>query len=85
VNAATYRRSVSGEELAIVMSATGRDARSVQNAFRHRIFGPVADVLTFYRTTMIDRALDLIDRSRELPPEEQFFWTCFGWVFRPDY
>jgi len=29
----------------------------------------VADVLTFYRTTMIDRALDLIDRSRELPPE----------------
>jgi hypothetical protein len=34
---------------------------------------------------MIDRALDLIDRSRELPPEEQFIWTCFGWVFRPDY
>jgi alpha-mannosidase len=41
----------------------------------------VADVLTFYRTTMIDRALDLIDRSRELPPEEQFIWTCPGWVF----
>ena len=41
----------------------------------------VADVLTFYRTTMIDRALDLIDRSSELPPEEQFIWTCPGWVF----
>jgi alpha-mannosidase len=41
----------------------------------------VADVLTFYRTTMIDRALDLIDRSRELPVEEQFIWTCPGWVF----
>lgn len=41
----------------------------------------VADVLTFYRTTMIDRALDLIDKSRDLPPEEQFIWTCPGWVF----
>src|SRR6202007_2598809 len=40
-----------------------------------------ADVLTFYRTTMIDRALDLIDKSTELPPEEQFIWTCPGWVF----
>jgi alpha-mannosidase len=41
----------------------------------------VANVLTFYRTTMIDRALDLIDKSTELPPEEQFIWTCPGWVF----
>ena len=41
----------------------------------------VADVLAFYRTTMIDRALDLIDKSRDLPPEEQFIWTCPGWVF----
>jgi hypothetical protein len=41
----------------------------------------VEDVLTFYRTTMIDRALDLIDRSKELPQEEQFTWTCPGWVF----
>jgi alpha-mannosidase len=41
----------------------------------------VADVLAFYRTTMIDRALDLIDKSRDLPPEEQFVWTCPGWVF----
>jgi len=30
---------------------------------------------------MIDRALDLIDRSKELPQEEQFTWTCPGWVF----
>ncbi len=41
----------------------------------------VEDVLTYYRTTMIDRALDLIDRSKELPQEEQFTWTCPGWVF----
>ena len=41
----------------------------------------VADVLNFYRTTMIDRALDLMDRSKDLPPEQQFIWTCPGWVF----
>ena len=41
----------------------------------------VAEVLGFYRTTMIDRALDLIDKSKGLPPEEQFIWTCPGWVF----
>lgn len=41
----------------------------------------VKDVLTYYRTAMIDRALDLIDRSKELPEEEQFTWTCPGWVF----
>src|SRR5258708_39997590 len=41
----------------------------------------VEDVLTYYRTTMIDRALDLIDRSKELPQEEQFTWTCPGWGF----
>jgi alpha-mannosidase len=43
--------------------------------------GRVAEVLTFYRTTMTDRALELIDKSRELPPDEQFIWTCPGWVF----
>src|ERR1700744_1922444 len=40
-----------------------------------------ADVVTFYCPTMIYRDLELIDRSRELPPEEQFIWTCPGWVF----
>jgi alpha-mannosidase len=41
----------------------------------------VENVLNYYRTTMIDRALDLIDKSKELPQEEQFTWTCPGWVF----
>ena len=41
----------------------------------------VEDVVTFYRTTMIDRALDLIDKSKDLPKEEQFVWTSPGWVF----
>jgi len=39
------------------MSATGRDARSVQNAFDIGSSDGVADVLTFYRTAMIDRAI----------------------------
>src|ERR1700757_4837262 len=41
----------------------------------------VAEVLTYYRTTMIDRVLDLIEKSKELPPDEQVIWTCPGWVF----
>jgi hypothetical protein len=27
------------------------------------------------------RSLDLIDKSKELPKEEQFTRTCPGWVF----
>ena len=41
----------------------------------------VAEVLTYYRTTMIDRVLDLIESSKELPPEEQVIWTYPGWAF----
>ncbi|MEN6336509.1 MAG: hypothetical protein ABFE01_19820, partial [Phycisphaerales bacterium] len=32
-----------------------------------------------YRTTMIDQAIDVVDRSRSLPPEQQFVWTIPGW------
>ncbi|NLH41994.1 MAG: hypothetical protein GX448_09140 [Planctomycetes bacterium] len=32
-----------------------------------------------YRTTMIDQALDVVDRSRTLPPEQRFVWTVPGW------
>jgi len=42
----------------------------------------VEDLLNYYRTTMIDRALDVMDRSRELPPEQQFVWTSPGWVMQ---
>ena len=31
----------------------------------------VNDLLDYYRTTMIDRALDVMDDSKELPPEQQ--------------
>ncbi len=37
------------------------------------------NVVARYRTTMIDGALDLCDRNRDLPPEQQFVWTLPGW------
>jgi hypothetical protein len=40
----------------------------------------VKDLLEYYRTTMIDRALDLMDASATLPAEQQFRWTAPGWV-----
>ena len=44
--------------------------------FTHR----VKDLLGYYRTTMIDRALDLMNQAKDLPAEQQFVWTCPGWV-----
>ncbi|MBO9620557.1 MAG: hypothetical protein J7539_16150, partial [Niabella sp.] len=40
----------------------------------------VKDVVQYYRTDMIDNALKIMDSSRSLPPEQQFRWTCPGWV-----
>jgi hypothetical protein len=40
----------------------------------------VKDLLSYYRTTMIDRALDIMDQSETLPPEQQFVWNAPGWV-----
>jgi hypothetical protein len=37
------------------------------------------DVVARYRTTMIDNALAVIDRSQTLPPEHRFVWTVSGW------
>ncbi len=37
------------------------------------------NVLKRYRTEMIDHALEVVDRNRELPPEKQFVWTLPGW------
>ncbi len=36
-------------------------------------------VVERYRTTMIDQALDVVDRNHDLPPEQQFVWTIPGW------
>ncbi len=38
-----------------------------------------ASVVQRYRTTMIDQALDVVDASRSLPPDQQFVWTIPGW------
>jgi len=42
----------------------------------------VKDLMSYYRTTMIDRALDIMDNSKTLPSEQQFVWTSPGWVLQ---
>ncbi|NOX53091.1 MAG: hypothetical protein GXP27_01355 [Planctomycetes bacterium] len=37
------------------------------------------EVVERYRTTMIDKALDVCDATRELPPQHRFVWTLSGW------
>lgn len=40
----------------------------------------VKDIVQYYRTGMIDKALDIMDNTRSLPKDEQFAWTAPGWV-----
>lgn len=40
----------------------------------------VKDLLSYYRTSMIDKALDIMDKTGGLPVEQQFSWTAPGWV-----
>ena len=40
----------------------------------------VKDLIPYYRTTMIDRALAAMEATTSLPPEQQFAWTAPGWV-----
>ncbi len=40
----------------------------------------VKDLMQYYRTDMIDKALDIMDKTRDLPKEQQFAWTAPGWV-----
>ena len=42
----------------------------------------VKDVVAYYRTTMIDRALDVMEQAKELPPKQRFVWTSPGWVMQ---
>jgi alpha-mannosidase len=37
------------------------------------------NVVGYYRTAMIDKALEIVDRTRDLPPEDRFVWTLPGW------
>lgn len=40
----------------------------------------VRDIVQYYRTEMIDKAPDLMDKTRGLPKEQQFSWTAPAWV-----
>ena len=40
----------------------------------------VKEIVHHYRTEMIDQAMDIMDQSKRLPPEQQFAWTGPGWV-----
>lgn len=42
----------------------------------------VKDVVAYYRTSMIDRALEVMERAKELPPKQRFVWTSPGWVMQ---
>jgi len=35
-----------------------------------------------YRTNMIEDALDVVDKNKNLPPEQQFVWTIPGWPMK---
>jgi len=37
------------------------------------------NVVAWYRTAMIDNALEVVDRSREMPADQRFVWTVSGW------
>ncbi|MCY3018924.1 MAG: hypothetical protein NTW87_07845 [Planctomycetota bacterium] len=40
----------------------------------------VKEVVQYYRTAMIDKALEIMDASMGLPERQRFAWTAPGWV-----
>jgi hypothetical protein len=40
----------------------------------------VKELVDLYQTRMIDKAMDIMDETSGLPVEQQFAWTCPGWV-----
>ncbi|NQX38300.1 Glycosyl hydrolases family 38 C-terminal domain-containing protein [Pedobacter steynii] len=40
----------------------------------------VKDIVQYYRTEMIDKALNIMDQTKDLPKEQQFAWTAPAWV-----
>lgn len=41
-----------------------------------------AEVVNAYRTSMIDRALAVVEQNKQLPKNEQFVWTIPGWLMK---
>lgn len=66
-----------------VPSAASAEVREVIVTFKTHFDIGYTDlpdaIVQRYRTTMIDQALDVVDRNRGLPPEQQFVWTIPGW------
>ncbi len=44
--------------------------------YTHRL----KDVVQYYQTTMIDKAMGVMKESEDMPREQQFAWTLPGWV-----
>ena len=44
--------------------------------YTHRL----KDVVQYYQTTMIDKAMSVMKESADMPREQQFVWTLPGWV-----
>ena len=40
----------------------------------------VKEIVQYYRTSMIDNALDIVASSKDMPKEQQFAWTAPGRV-----
>ena len=40
----------------------------------------VKDIVDYYRTTMIDNAIGMMEASKDMPKEQQFAWTAPAWV-----
>jgi alpha-mannosidase len=71
--AATITPASAGVRQIIVVCKTHFDL-----GYSHR----VKDLLAYYRTTMIDRALEVMEQAKELPPQQRFVWTSPGWVMQ---
>ena len=41
-----------------------------------------SEVIERYRTTTIERALDVVDKNKNLPADQQFVWTIPGWPMK---
>ena len=79
------------EMLAAAASTTVQAARSAEPAAVEEVivvykthfdigFTDLArNVVASYRAGMIDKALDVVERTRNLPPEARFVWTMPGW------
>src|SRR5690242_5796205 len=68
--AATMTPASAGVRQIIVVCKTHFDL-----GYSHR----VKDLLAYYRTTMIDRAHEVMQQAKELPPQQRFVWTSPGW------